>query len=159
VKVIEGSPGEENPGGEYVEVDLSAEDLADPAPAFVSFIQNLGPTGPVGASALAEFSAHVSREQGEPTTDPSPATHVGVSRPIEEAHAAHDMEREPPSIGTSGAEIVTSIEAGQEPRLQPGWFPDPNGTPNALRYFDGTTWTDHVATPSRSGLSHPITST
>ncbi|MFD6491788.1 phospholipid scramblase-related protein [Streptomyces sp. NPDC060188] len=25
-----------------------------------------------------------------------------------------------------------------------GWYPDPNGTPQALRYWDGSQWTDHT---------------
>ncbi|MFP5416327.1 MAG: DUF2510 domain-containing protein [Actinomycetes bacterium] len=27
---------------------------------------------------------------------------------------------------------------------QPGWYPDPDGTPQRLRYWDGQRWTEHV---------------
>jgi hypothetical protein len=29
---------------------------------------------------------------------------------------------------------------------QPGWYPDPDGTPNRYRWFDGAGWTDQVTT-------------
>ena len=30
---------------------------------------------------------------------------------------------------------------------QPGWYPDPAGDPNKLRYWDGMQWTEHLAEP------------
>jgi len=43
-----------------------------------------------------------------------------------------------------------------EPLTPPGWYPDPGGR-DALRWFDGSVWTGHLATPtapSAPGRSH-----
>ena len=34
---------------------------------------------------------------------------------------------------------------GPAPGTPAGWLPDPAGTPNTLRYWDGNGWTQHVA--------------
>lgn len=40
---------------------------------------------------------------------------------------------------------------------QPGWFPDPDGTPGRLRYWDGTTWTQHVMGAPGQPAASPAT--
>ncbi|HBX82297.1 MAG TPA: hypothetical protein DEG88_05770 [Propionibacteriaceae bacterium] len=40
---------------------------------------------------------------------------------------------------------------------QPGWYPDPAGTPESLRFFDGTQWTTHVRSIAElTGTPNPI---
>lgn len=45
----------------------------------------------------------------------------------------------------------------------PGWYPDPAGVPNQLRYFDGTSWTEDVRSapdPAADGVdSSPVNPT
>jgi len=40
-----------------------------------------------------------------------------------------------------------------------GWFPDPDGAPGALRWWDGAAWTEHTTTAGSAGsLGPPVTS-
>ena len=38
---------------------------------------------------------------------------------------------------------------------QPGWYPNPDGTPNTVRYWNGTAWTDHVQPTQAAGGGAP----
>jgi hypothetical protein len=40
------------------------------------------------------------------------------------------------------------VPQGPTPGTPAGWLPDPSGAPDTLRYWDGTNWTQHVATRS-----------
>jgi len=39
-----------------------------------------------------------------------------------------------------------------QPALPPGWYPDPDGAPGMVRWWDGGTWSD-VATPAGPGVA------
>jgi hypothetical protein len=41
---------------------------------------------------------------------------------------------------------------GQPGALAPGWYPDPDGAPGMVRWWDGATWSD-VTTPAGPGVS------
>lgn len=41
------------------------------------------------------------------------------------------------SLGTPAPPPSSAVPAG--------WLPDPSGDPNAVRYWDGSTWTEHIA--------------
>jgi hypothetical protein len=41
---------------------------------------------------------------------------------------------------------------GQPAGLAPGWYPDPDGAPGMVRWWDGATWSD-VTTPAGPGVS------
>jgi hypothetical protein len=51
----------------------------------------------------------------------------------------------------------------EQGQAQPGWYPDPYGTPGRQRWWDGNRWTEHVQAapgaagpPARSGSSNAL---
>lgn len=58
-------------------------------------------------------------------------------------------------LGTSNPDIVpVEAQSGRPPAPAPGWYPEPSGS--ALRYWNGSRWTDFThrpADPPTSGLS------
>ncbi|HKH06586.1 MAG TPA: phospholipid scramblase-related protein [Acidimicrobiales bacterium] len=52
----------------------------------------------------------------------------------------------------SGADQQAMAGAGQHPQ---GWYPDPFGR-HETRYWDGSRWTEHVASHGRQGVDAPV---
>ena len=55
------------------------------------------------------------------------------------------------AAGAMAAEATATAGAGPAPDWPPDWYPDPTGR-HEVRYFDGATWTEHVANNGLSAL-------
>jgi len=96
---------------------------APPAQSYYADLQQPEPTGAAGAQqpGFAPFGP-----AGQP--DPFAGFAAAPAAPVAPAAPAP-----PPPPGTP------------PPGTPAGWLPDPGGLANTLRYWDGSTWTQHVA--------------
>jgi uncharacterized protein DUF2510 len=72
-------------------------------------------------------------------TAPDP---LSMASPVPVAQGAAAVGTPPPAAAPPPAPPA----AGSPPPGTPaGWLPEPSGAPDTLRYWDGNTWTQHVA--------------
>jgi len=50
---------------------------------------------------------------------------------------------------------MTTPAESTSPSTPPGWYPDPQAPDGSVRWWDGGTWTDHVASPESGGAPTP----
>ncbi len=84
----------------------------------------VGGTGPQGPGASQPLGAPSAAIAGLPTFGAP-----GATPPAPGARPDAPGAQPPPAPGGPAA----------------GWLPDPGGDPNVVRYWDGSTWTDHTA--------------
>jgi hypothetical protein len=89
----------------------------------------------------------------EPVSEPGPEPDIAPAaepapEPAAEAVAAEapSAEAAPESPSPAAAPVVTTPA---------GWYPDPSNR-FELRYWDGTQWTEHVATGGRQDKDPPV---
>lgn len=58
------------------------------------------------------------------------------------ADLAPAVSKAPEAPDTTEPPVARALPTG----TPAGWLPDPSGAPDTLRYWDGSAWTEHVAT-------------
>ncbi|HMD45611.1 MAG TPA: DUF2510 domain-containing protein [Acidimicrobiales bacterium] len=89
---------------------------------------------------FAGFGAGAAAPQGAPAPAPAPQA-APAPAPAPAPVAAPVAPQPVPAPAPAPAPMAV----GPVPGTPAGWLPDPSGAPNTLRYWDGTTWTQHVA--------------
>lgn len=96
----------------------------------------LGPAGFQGVRAASQATSKpLAPSFGPPGSASQPAVPGFASSPAQGAATV------------SGAPMPSGPQAmhpGVAATSPPGWYPDPNGDPSLLRYWDGNGWTVHV---------------
>jgi hypothetical protein len=113
-----------------------------PSPAIVD--------GPLGASSAADGDPGESDVPAPSGEAPDAETPEGGG--VEASEATDAEATQATDAGTGEA---TDAGAGEAPEagsvnVPAGWFPDPDGAADTLRYWDGQQWTEHFATRSPS---------
>lgn len=76
-----------------------------------------------------------STEPNQPDQTPEP--------PAPEPPSSESPAPEPPASQSPAPEPAAHIGAGAASNPPADWYPDPDGSANLLRYWDGEAWTDH----------------
>lgn len=104
------------------------------------------PSEPAGSEPLREAAppdVATLRKVVTATATPAPLVAPEVTR-VAPAILSEPSARDATSTSTRRLATTGRWEPPATSR-GPGWHPDPGGTPNTLRYFDGSTWTEHLA--------------
>jgi hypothetical protein len=124
---------------------------------------------PTGSTVTAYLSRETTGET--PTADASPAAAavVAASAPEPAPEPAPAPEPEPDHFevaGVAGAEAAANTTEQATPAVEPtaepaaaaapaGWYADPSSR-FELRYWDGTTWTEHVSRGGQQFTDPPV---
>ena len=93
------------------------------------------------ADIVAELDQHRARRQQSPAPINAPdyssaASSMDFGRIFGgDSAASQPLAPTPPAAAAAPTHLAAA-----------GWYADPSGRPNTLRYWDGARWTDHVAT-------------
>jgi Mrp family chromosome partitioning ATPase/capsular polysaccharide biosynthesis protein len=113
----------------------------DPTPSAIH------PAAPVPSAVSLNPDPTFGTSAGDDRGDPAPPTAPG-----DEPAASPEAEGRPEPLSARPPAVFAPEASGEPepqvspPSIPPGWLPDPFGSPDTLRYWDGQAWTDHFAT-------------
>ena len=97
------------------------------------------------------------RHHGQVATAPWPTASVSAGSTAEESAASSDspwQSTASSSAGFAAAQAQPAQQAGPVPSVPANWYKDPSGR-FEMRYWNGTEWTEHVATAGKQSIDPP----
>ena len=126
--------------------DDQADDKADDAPA---------PALPAKTEAMIEPKSEPVSEPSGWAIAPEPATPTVEPTGVQPTVTITPMSTYEPAVTAAPAAAAATPAAAAAPAVPAGWYADPAGR-FELRYWDGSTWTEHVSRAGQQFTDPPV---